>query len=94
MHVWTSSDSSEGMKEAMPFFRPFAIFSLVGTGFPFEPVRGATHTHVQHPTQRTHWILLRVFGKTRRREIWLRETMASAFFSIARSCRTISTSRR
>ena len=79
MHAWTSRDATMGMEHAMQLCGPFAIFSLLGTGFTRTPVRGATDANQQHTAQGTHWRergMLRDEGRVPR---WAREKMASTF---------------
>lgn len=93
MHSRTPIDPSIGMVRRLNAFGEVAIFSLVVTHRALAPDVIPTHRHVERFTEQAHQILLPMVFDELKPYGWLREKMATAFFNMSRSCRTLSNSR-
>src|SRR2546423_5772862 len=93
MHSRTTIDPSISMVRRLNAEGSVAIFPLVLTHRRLAPGVIPTHRYVERLTEQAHRILLPMVFDELKPYGCLREKMATAFFNMSRSCRTLSNSR-
>jgi hypothetical protein len=93
MHPWAPIPTAVGMVSHLNVLGKLTIFSLMVTHRAFAPGVVPTQRHVEGLTEQAHRILLPMVFDELKPHGWLREKMATAFFNMSRSCRTLSSSR-
>lgn len=93
MHPWATIYAAVGMVRRLNVEGSLTIFSLMLTHRAFAPGVVPSQRYVGGLTEQAHRILLPMVFDELKPHGWLREKMATALFTMSRSCRTLSRSR-